>query len=424
MFARPLFRRSPLLAAAFFALALVFCARSSASDESKGELSSVSYEKNKLGNTVKIDDELPPYDYQIGNGLYATITALNALEDPKDFDDGKLKVSKIPGFKKDIEVRAAFHREPAPLVAVLLGLGSRSRSLMARVYMSYLYNAGYHVITFDSPFLPAFSDRSRHGVAGNLEAEATLCANIVEAAARSSQAKGLVTKVGLVGASYGGTLALNIAKLSKEHKVQLRVASVLAISPPVNMRTAAARLDKWWAEDRWNYKLSDLYSDLAGHKPVAPGEPIPFSDEEMRAGLAAVFRLDLKEVVNHNDSFYKLGLLPKESANDDQYRRDWAETWTFTKFIEQMTYPYWHKNGNVHSIDQLWDAGDLRQILPQCADNVHVVIAADDPLNDPSELTQLQSATPAGVLKVLPNGGHMGFLGTRWAKARIQKIFE
>lgn len=423
MFARPDLRRM-ILAATCFAPVFLFSERCSASDESKVELSSVSFDKEKLNNGDKADDSLPPYDFQINNGLYATLTALNVLEDPKNFDDEKLKLTKITGFKKDLEIRAAFHREPAPLVAVLLGLGSRSRSLMARVYMAYLYDAGYHVITFDSPFLPSFTERSRHGVAGNLEVEATLCANIVEAAAKSSRAKGLVTKVGLVGASYGGTLALNIAKLSKERRVSLQVASVLAISPPVNMRMAAMRLDKWWAEDRWNYKLADLYNDLAGHKPVAQGEAIPFPDEEMRAGLAAAFRLDLKEVVNHNDSFYKLGMLPKEGASDDEYRRDWAETWTFTKFIEQMSYPYWNKNGNVHSVDQLWDAGDLRQVMPQCGDNIHVVIAADDPLNDPGELSQLQSSTPPSVLKVLPNGGHMGFLGTRWAKARVQKLFE
>jgi predicted alpha/beta-fold hydrolase len=52
------------------------------------------------------------------------------------------------------------------------------------------------------------------------------------------------------------------------------------------------------------------------------------------------------------------------------------------------------------------------------------VLAADDPLNDPSEFEQLRSAIPSSTLKVLPNGGHMGYLGTKWAKARIQKLFE
>lgn len=398
--------------------------RTSASDESKGELSSVSYEKQKLNGTTKGDESLPAYEFCINNGLYATVTALTCLEDPKALNDTKLKLSKIPGFKKDLEVRVMWQREPAPLAVVLLGLGTRSRSIMARTFESYLYEAGYHVLTFDSPFLPAFSDRSRHGVAGNIVAEATLVANIIDAAVKSKQAKGMVTRVGIVGASYGGILALNIAKLAKEGKVAVQPAAVLAISPPSSMRTAAARLDQWWAEDRWSYKLADLYSDLAEHKPVPQGQPIPFPDDEMRAGISAAFRLDLKEVVNFNDSFYKMGLLPKEAANDDEYRRDWAETWTFTKFIEKMTYPYWNKNDNVSSIDELWDAGDLRKLLPQCPDTVRVVLAADDPLNDPSEFEQLRSAIPSSTLKVLPNGGHMGYLGTKWAKARIQKLFE
>ncbi|MBI3829410.1 MAG: alpha/beta fold hydrolase [Planctomycetes bacterium] len=402
----------------------VLSLRTSASDDSKGELSSVSFEKQKLNGTTKGDENLPPYEFGICNGLYATVTALSSLEDPKALNDTKLKLSKIAGFKKDLEVRVMWQREPAPLAVVLLGLGTRSRSIMARTFESYLYEAGYHVLTFDSPFLPAFSDRSRHGVAGNIVAEATLVANIIDATMKSKQANGMITRVGIVGASYGGILALNIAKLAKEGKVPITPAAVLAVSPPASMHTAASRLDQWWAEDRWNYKLADLYTDLAEHKPVAQGQPIPFPDEEMRAGISAAFRLDLKEVVNFNDSFYKMGMLPKEAANDEEYRRDWAETWTFTKFIEKMTYPYWNKNDNVSSIDEIWDAGDLRKLLPQCPDTVHVVLAADDPLNDPAELEQLRSAIPASTLKILPNGGHMGYLGTKWAKARIQKLFE
>jgi len=423
-----MFVRNPIRAglAVLLLAGLAFGSRTSASDEQRGELSSVSYEKEKVNGhgTAKPVDDLPAYDFRIGNGLYATITALSNLDDAKELNDTKLKLSKVPGFKKDFEVRVMWQREPAPMVAVLLGLGSRSRSAMARTFMQYLHEAGYHVMTFDSPFLPSFSDRSRHGVAGNLEAEAILAANLIEATQKSSKARGMITKTGIVGASYGGVLALNIARLSKEGKLGWTPAAVLAIAPPVNMRTAAARLDKWWAEDRWKYKLADLYTDLAEHKPVAEGQPIPFPDDEMRAGIAAAFRLDLKELVNHNDQLYKLNLLPKEGGNDDQYRRDWAETWTFTKFIEDMTYPYWNKNGTVHSVDQLWEPGNIKALLQRCPDYVRVVLAADDPLNDPAEFEQLQSSIGAPMLKTLPNGGHMGFLGTKWAKARIQKIFE
>ena len=63
---------------------------------------------------------LPAFDYRITNGLYATITALS-FEEPKLKSDSKVKLNKIEGFQRDLEVRALWQKEPAPLVVLLLG---------------------------------------------------------------------------------------------------------------------------------------------------------------------------------------------------------------------------------------------------------------------------------------------------------------
>jgi len=395
------------------------------SEETPEPLDRVSYYQPTRGtNDSPPADSLPPYDYTIQNGLYATVTALSNLEQPQFKNDEKQKLKGIPGCEKEMEVRVMWQGKPAPLAVVLLGLGSRGNSPMARTFQSYLHEAGFHVLTFDSPFLPAFSERSRHGVAGNVAAEAALVAGMLETFLKSSKAKGMVTRVGLVGVSYGGVLALNIAKLSAAGKTALKPTGVLALSPPVSLKTAAALLDKYYADERWNYTLAELYGAMANHKPVPDGQPVPFTDGQMRAGLAAAFRQDLKDVVNHNDQRYKLNLLPKAGLHDDQYRRDWAETWTFTKFIEEMTFTYWSKKGGVAHLNQLWEFGDLAQVVPHCPDYVKLVIAANDPMNDPEELAKLKSDTKPGRLTVLPHGGHMGYLGSKWCKARVQKLFE
>ena len=199
---------------------------------------------------------------------------------------------------------------------------------------------------------------------------------------------------------------------------------MLAFSPPVRMQTAARMLDKFHEEDRWKYKLVDLAGHLVGHKPVSPGAPVPFEESEMRAGIAAVFRMDLREVVSDNDERYKTKLLPKASMMDNQYRKDVAETWTFTRFIEEMSFSYWHKKGAVGSVSEMWAAGETLPLLRDCVESVHVVLAADDPFNDPQELAQLRSAAAPAALTVLPNGGHMGYVGTAWCKARLTKLFE
>jgi hypothetical protein len=44
-------------------------------------------------------------------------------------------------------------------------------------------------------------------------------------------------------------------------------------------------------------------------------------------------------------------------------------------------------------------------------------------MNDPAELSQLQSDVPPGRLTVLPCGGHMGYLGTKWIQNRLAHLF-
>jgi len=134
--------------------------------------------------------------------------------------------------------------------------------------------------------------------------------------------------------------------------------------------------------------------------------------------------MDLTYVVNTNDALYKMRLLPKAGLFDDQYRKDVAQTWSFERFVREMAYPYWKKKGLVHSLDELWSYGDLAHLLKGNPANVHVVLAADDPLNDPAQLVELRKHVKPDRLTVLPRGGHMGYVGTKWAKARVQRLFE
>ncbi len=380
---------------------------------------------------------LPPFEFDIEDGLYATLTAFSNIEQIQEgkFKDGnglrkdsEVKLKNIEGFKKDFKVLATWQsqKREAPLAVLLLGLATRADSALARFWKTQMYEAGCHVVTFDSPFLPTFSERSRHGVAGNVQEEALLVARVIEAFMKHKSAKGRISKVGLIGGSYGGVLALHVAQIVEKRQIELPLEATMVFSPPVNMETAAKLLDKYHREDRWRYTLMELGSEMLGHKRVSPGEPIPFSKSEMRAGIAAAFRMDLEYVVEKNDRIYKMGLLPSldEDEFDDQYRKDVAETWTFEKFVEVMSYSYWSKKGKASSPEELWAAGRLDEIFQDCPQNVQVIMTRDDPLNDPDELMALESSAPRGVLTVLPRGGHLGYLNTEWAKAKLHSLFK
>ncbi|MCZ7645533.1 MAG: alpha/beta fold hydrolase [Planctomycetota bacterium] len=411
---------SPVSALRRFVFALLFVfaifpPAPSASEDQAPPPESVSVQPARLSCGGGLED----YDYTIQNGLYATITAFSGFEEPKIRDEDEVKVKGVPGIEKEVKVKVLWQERPAPLAVLLLGLATRSKSPLAQLWKQQMYDAGCHVLTFDSVFLPAFNERSRHGVPGNVHEEARLVAGLIGKFVESGKHKDRVTDVRILGASYGGILALNLPAMARKGELSFQPAKVLAVSPPVSMRTAAVRLDDFYRRYRWNYTLVKLGGDLLGHKPVGPGEAIPFTDEEMKAGIAAAFRLDLKEVIDYSDSRYKLGLLPKSGLHGDEYRRDTAGTWTFERYLYEMVYPYWQQQGKVESIDQMWSAGRVETLMAGAPNTVRVILAADDPLNEPAELERLRSEVPCCQLTVLPYGGHMGFVGTQWLKKQL-----
>jgi len=136
-------------------------------------------------------------------------------------------------------------------------------------------------------------------------------------------------------------------------------------------------------------------------------------DARARAGIGYVFHSELPLVVKKSDEMYHLGLLEKYERADD--RRAKPQSWTFTQFIQDMSFPYWQQKGAVESIDQFWAMGELKNLLPTAGDNVFVYLSKDDPLNDPAEVAALQARFKP-PFNVLPGGGHLGYAKSEWTK--------
>ncbi len=361
------------------------------------------------------------YDYTIDDGLYATVTSMQSFKKPDIKDERKIKLEHIDGFKKDIQVRALLQPEKAPLVVIFLGLASKSKDPLSRLWQAQLQEAGCHVLVFDSVFRPSFNERSCHGVAGNVQMEAWIAANVIRAFLDHPDVKGKVTKLGLLGASYGGILALNFAKLAKEGQLNVVPDRVLVFSPPVSMQCSATLLDKYYDEDRQRFGIFDLLK-LKGAEPVSGGKAVPFSASLMRAGIGYVFRDDLDDAIACSRDLYSYKL--PDPPKDDGKKSDEKSRHQFTRFIEQVVYPYWNKQGRVKTLQDLWDFGDLYKLLQGSPDNVHAVLTADDPLNDAMLLKYVQRDIPSSKLTVLPRGGHLGFIGCNWARDRVMQMFK
>ena len=374
----------------------------------------------------------PPssYDFDIANGLYATIAGPNSFKAPELKNEERIKLN-CPKAKKEVEARVLWQDKPAPLVVILPGLSMSAKDPEVRLWASTLFKAGNTVLIFDSPYRSNFNEATQLGVTCNVEAEARVCADLIQCFVNNSRAKGKITRVGLFGASYGGILALNLNRVATiEHdKYPLTFDRVLVFSPPVSLKTATAQLDRYQAERQQNGYSVDLFQEMQGLKPVPKGAPMPFTDEQMRAALGYYFHEQLMPTVLFNNSNYKLNLLEQETGREHEVLSDSelstvASTWTYARYINEMVVPYWQKQGRLTSVDDLWRMGSVENLLSSANTNVRVVLTEDDPLNDPEELRALKVRYPSPLLTVQPCGGHLGYIGCKWALERMTNLFE
>jgi len=370
----------------------------------------------------------PQFDFAYSDGLYATVTLLKRIEKPPIEGGESIRLQGVPGFQKEVHVRALWQTEgknlikPAPLAVPLLGIAGRNKDDLARLWQALLFETGCHVMTVDSSFSYDFNKISGLGVVGNVAAEAEALGKLIEAFLNTPEARDKVTEVRLLGSSYGGNVALYLAKLKEEGKLHFPLGVVVALSPPVSLRATARILDDFYDQDFGSYKYNPAKLIKLRDTPVvSPGERVPFQPRLMRAGIGYAFHNELQRVVKKNDRVYRLGLLDKYARVGD--KRGEARGWTFTQFIEEMSYPYWRQRGAVQSLDEFWSMGALEKLIPAAPDNVFIYVSQDDPLNDPADVAALQAHFKPPLFNVLPGGGHLGFAKSEWMKKIVTNRF-
>jgi predicted alpha/beta-fold hydrolase len=363
----------------------------------------------------------PKFVHPYSDGLYSTVVAINMFGLPPEFDMPKKAKLKVPNFKKEVPVYSIMKEYSTELVVVLMGVDGKVEGPWGELFPYWYSEAGFHVLTFDSSFAPTYPDISGLGVVGNFEAEADQVAMIIDAFLKSTKGAKNITKIGVVGMSFGATQALLLAAKAKEGKLPFELSACLAISPPVKLKTAARVVDKYFRDDRWDTTMIELGKKFVAHAPVAEGEKIPFEAAELRAAIGYAFKDGLTKVIERNDRAYKLKLLP--SVDSGEHRESYAEATSFEQFVEKFTFPYWKEKGAVNTAEDLWAMGDLAKILPRLPAYAEAIVAENDPFNDPAELAAAKGADRNKNLTVVPNGGHLGFISNDWTLIKSLRIF-
>lgn len=364
---------------------------------------------------------LPGYDFPYENPYYASIAGYLSVKKVRIERHEKLTLH-VPGFSENLPVRTVRQGHVAPLVVMLAGITGRSEDDFVKLWQKWYADAGFHVLSMDSSFLPTFNNRSGHGVSGNLWIETEKVRDVIAAYLKQSGIEDRVSSIGIVGMSYGATQALMLGKLAKEGKVPFKIDAIQAYSPPINMQHSADILERWDREDRPRYTLAQL-QPVAYHKP-SPEYEHEFSDCMLRAAFATAFRLPLAYVIVENDQLYCLDLLPRgDEFNDLYWRYDHAATWGFRDFAYGLSYPYWQQKLGLNDLQPLIDSADIERLLEHAQVCTEVILAVDDPLNEPDDLNRLRRSKYTAAATYLPRGGHLGYVSNEWTRTKLLSLF-
>ncbi len=366
---------------------------------------------------------LPPYFFPFRDGLFASAAGFVGVKDVR-FPCQHAEQLEVCGICSKFPVRAAIQSGPAPLVVVLLGVGGRPEEDFSKLWASWYYESGCHVLTFDSTFLQSFNERSHVGVGGNLWAETELIVKVIDAFMHQTSVNGRVTKVGVVGMSYGGVESLMLGTMAVAKKLPFEIAAIQAFSPPIRMDQSARIIDSWYSETAGKYSPIEL-AMLQKLKPDPTNPESPIPADMLKAAISSVFRISLPSLVVYSDAEYQLKRLPRGDEFTDKYvRLDYASKWTFTKFAYGMSYPYWQKKLDAPSLDPLIHMADLPALIEQQGSTTEVILAQDDPLNTPSDMDNFKKFAAGKKVTILPNGGHLGFVSLPWTRAKLMTLFD
>lgn len=347
-----------------------------------------------------------------------------------------LQKPEIFFYDHGLRYTVAFQDGKAPLIFLIAGTGSSSKSPKVLALMENLYHAGFHVIALPSPTFPNFIiNASASHVPGHLSDDAADLYRVMEKIWNVTRERIQVSDFFLTGYSLGGTEAAFVARLDEERQV-FDFRRVLMINPAVSLYNSVSRIEGLLDGIPGGPRRIGAFFNRVMTKGTnfhRKGAFVGIDDDFLYAayqaqlldrneagGLIAVsFRIGSAGMIFTSDVMTNGGyVVPgnKVLKNSDPLEDYFWTTLhlSFLDYFNEYFVPYFQSRRPGSSREELIAALSLKSIESYLTSStkIDVVTNEDDFILAPEELDYLRRVF-GPRLKIYPSGGHLGNLEYR-----------
>lgn len=256
----------------------------------------------------------------------------------------------------DMHYKLWMQLKPAPLIAIIPGLGSHYSNTIAILLAKRLYDSGYSVMTISSTFNWDFMESAATVAPPGftpVDSANTYYALYKIISHLKGKYKDRITNSMLVGYSLGGTHALFISNLDAKYKL-INFSRIVAINPPVDLLYGLSELDSffdignsWSRPERLNKikRAMGIYSSLIKNTDENGKQiHLPFTTDEAKYIIGLIFHESLTNTLLTIQHYHGFGLSHEPFdwySRTNLYKK--ADAFNYYAYIIKIFLPYYSK---------------------------------------------------------------------------------
>ncbi|ACS79037.1 conserved hypothetical protein [Maridesulfovibrio salexigens DSM 2638] len=357
------------------------------------------------------------------------------------------RIPDIFWYNEKFYYTTAMQEGEAPLLFIIAGTGSEHDSTKMRFLTQLFYEAGFHVVGLSSPthmnFVVSFS---KYGAPGYVPHDVDDLYRAMKWIKADLEDDHKIRSYSITGYSLGAMHSAFLAKLDEERRDFL-FRRVLMLNPPVSLYTSALRFDSWLSPENLGNKtprqvidelieaFSEIYVqsdivDLDDNFLYALSQHINFSDMDMRAIIAAAFRMSSASMIFSSDVCLNAGYIVPVNKhlgvgdNLMPYTRVSAAI-TFEDYVDEYLLPYLQFLTPGTTKGELVRNCDLTSIKDYLSksDKIFVLGNEDDIILDSADVDFLRDTFGDRAI-LFPRGGHCGNMMFKPYALKAQELIK